>query len=94
MTKPGRGAGRLTGSVFQLIIEMGVFGWNFRFSDGVHLRVSQLLDAPHAAVPLLEPLIFLDRQHNQPIAAVARDRHRLGQRLVRQRTISLEEFSG
>ena len=70
--------------VFQLGIEVGMFGGNIRLGDESHFLLGKVFEANHPPVAPLEPLIFLDRQQHQPVAPIARNGQGLCQGLVRQ----------
>src|SRR6516225_7730343 len=90
MTRPGTGQGRGTPGLFQLGVEGGEFVRYFGVARRLNPFLGKILGKPDAPITPLEARIFLDREHDQFLAAVrGGDGDRLTASPVRQGSKSL-----
>jgi hypothetical protein len=82
MTRPGSGAGRATDGLFYFAIQMAVAGRHLGPGNRFELLIAQGADRQGLPCPPLQPPVFVDRQHDDTLAAVAGNRDRLSQGLI------------
>jgi hypothetical protein len=80
--------------LFEFVVEMLMPRVHFCFGDYVKFGVGQIAGAKHFPGATVEAAIFLGREHDQTLAAVAGDGDRLHQRLILVAPEMALEFGG